>query len=176
MKKVTKLFAPILACIALVLTGCGSSDVGKSFSFTEHFATNSEAVAAEFKKKLDLTMPLIKLSGRESAELSVIQNSRDLKSSIEIKLKDIPLDISTEDIVARVDAQIKAIEEKVNTYRESSEGQAWSKELLKARNEAIKKDLVGVTFNDQYYQTYKELSDDDYIIAQIIDLVSSKKI
>jgi len=167
MKKMTKFFAPILACLALVLTGCNDSDVGADFSFTDHFGTTNEAIGAEMKKKLDLTMPLIKLSGKSSTDAGITQGDAG-KGVVELVVKDVPLDISTAELTKRVGVEIKAIEDKVNAYHETPEGKAWIEGALKAREEAIGNGKSNMTFEGGHYQTSKDESDGVWVNAQIL--------
>jgi hypothetical protein len=162
----------------LLLTGCSSSNasIGAEFSFVDHFGADKiEKKIDDIKSRHDMGVPLAKLANQDSTDIEFpIGNGYD--GVYIITIENAPLEISKDDITQRINAEIKVVEAKVNAYRESPEGKAWIEGALKARKEAIDNNKVGVTFEDNYYQTYKDVSEAIWVNGQILSRMTYGKI
>lgn len=166
MKKIAQFFAPILACIALVLTGCGSS-LDASYSTLEQMEASRDEVVSKLQYQIDIRKNLANLS---KMNMSTIKVTPEMSAGgVRLVLKDVPMTISSDEFAQLVDTEIKNIDEFVNRVRTSPtpEQADMIEGFLEARQEYFDDDSErkrdSLSYKEKRISAFPDKSEDYFI-------------
>lgn len=176
MKKITQFFAPILACIALVLTGCSSS-LDASYSTLEQMEVSRDEVVSKLQYQIDIRKNLANLSKMDMSTITVTPEMS--AGGVRFVLKDVPMNISSDELAQLVDAEIKKIDEFVNRVRTSPtpEQADMIEGFLEARQEYFDDDSErkrdSLMYKDEWISALPDKSKDYFINYLILNKMKS---